>query len=139
MNEMKEHLDGKGFAAWIQEQVGDPDFGMTAALGESLFRRFSEWRRGGTVTLDVADKVCVRLGYHIDIDVPEHLWCDPPQKGKPVRMSWERARAMEMLGEGYFPAEVGRMLGVSSRQIRSWREFERRNPGATAAAGSVAA
>lgn len=134
MSELKEHLDGPGFAAWVDEQIGDTEDGITMILGDSLYRRHREWRNGAIASLGAADKVCVRLGLHVDVDVPEHLWCDPPQKGKPLVLSWERVRALEMLSEGYFPAEVGKLLGVSKDQVRSWRDFERRNPGATARA-----
>lgn len=70
---MRDQLDGPGFAAWIETQI-PADKSIGGALGESNFRRYSEWRNGGTAGIEVADKICARLDLILDVDVPKDLW-----------------------------------------------------------------
>lgn len=125
MSEFKEHLDGPRLAAWLEERfpelAGDantPD-SIRAILGADGAARLRRWRKGAVAHLDGADKICVALGLVIDQDLPDDLWVDPPHKK--VRLTWEQRRALEMLDEGFYPTEVGRLLGVNAKTVRQWR------------------
>lgn len=125
MSEFKEHLDGPRLVAWLEDRFPElePDSGVNNRdiIGASGAARLFRWRKGVTAGVDAADKVCVMLGLVIDQDLPDDLWVDPPVKKVRKTRTWEHKRALEMLEEGYYPAEIGRFLGVDARTIRQWR------------------
>ena len=45
--------------------------------------------------------------------------------GSPQELERRRVRAVKLLGEGYQPVEVARMLGVDRRCVRRWRRAHR--------------
>lgn len=45
--------------------------------------------------------------------------------GSPQELERRRVRAISLLGEGYQPVEVARMLGVDRRSVRRWRAAHR--------------
>ncbi len=73
--------------------MNNPSVGLNAG-GKSQWASDSDVRalfraeyEAGTISLRVADRICVKLDLHIDTEMPEELWADEP-RGKPKTEPW---------------------------------------------------
>ena len=77
--ETAQWLKGPGLAAWLERH------GLTSPslqLGHHA-RRVRDWKHGGTASVQVADEVLVKLGYHLS-ELPDDLWLErnPNEAGR---------------------------------------------------------
>jgi hypothetical protein len=116
----KEYLDGSGFAGWLYEIRPELEDCATLILGANLLRRLWDAKNKGVLTIDTADRICVKLGLHVDIDIPDHLWIDPPKRRRSGHKPWEKLRTYELAEEGYLPGEIAGLVDVNPRTVRNW-------------------
>jgi hypothetical protein len=120
----RQAVDAGGFRDWLFEVCPELDGGYDLTLGGNNVRaihRAIHESKHGTLTLDVADRICVALGLHIDTDLPEHLWRPATVRGPEPNPT--RDLGIQLLSEGRGVAEVARHCGVSTSAVRAWRAF----------------
>jgi hypothetical protein len=71
---------------------------------------------------DIPDKICVRLDLSIE-DIPDEVWA--VQRSRRPGKTWEQRRARQLLKEGFYAAEIARMLDVSPRSVHRWLRDDR--------------
>lgn len=74
----QEWVDGRAFAAWLEGRRPDVRQVLSESQQRTLYRLRAERGRG---SLDVADRLCVRLSLHIN-EIPEWIWTTKPGFGK---------------------------------------------------------
>jgi hypothetical protein len=90
----KQWINGPGFIKWLEEmrpvemakndRNGGGDGGRSAWASESDIRAmYRAEKEAGTVSLEVADRLCVKLDLHIDSEMPDELWMDKVPQGRP--------------------------------------------------------
>jgi hypothetical protein len=136
----KQWINGPGFIAWLTEMRpvemaknhmnGGGEGGRgTWANDCDLRAMYRAENEAGTVSLEVADRICVQLDIHIDSEMPEHLWVEKDPKGRKTRrtprevaMLKEKARAL--LAAGHHPRQIAERLDLADRTVRNWaKEF----------------
>jgi hypothetical protein len=130
----KQWINGPGFVRWLEEirplemakptnshDVGGKSAWATDSDVRALFRAEHE---SGTISLKVADRLCVKLDIHIDTEMPEELWTDDPKVGKkhrsPKQVKQLRQQAIPMIEAGHTPKQIAEALGVTDRSARNW-------------------
>lgn len=125
----KEWINGPGFIKWL-EQVRPMDMKRTCTDGgndggrnswceekdaRALYRAEHESQ---TISLEVADRLCVKLGLHIDTEMPADLWVDKVPRGKKGGRPDSKAatKAKRLFREGKGPQRVAQLTGLSVRQ-----------------------
>lgn len=131
--EEAEYCSGPKLMAWLKEVEpglwADRNEGGTGAvkstLGDSWNRRFYDWNRGSQASVYTVDRLMVSLGRHL-LEIPEDVWeYENAKKPSVRRMDRERARALDMLSEGYLPTEVAKEIGVATRSVTRWAQKAR--------------
>ena len=118
MTEFPEWVDGRAFAAWLEGRRPDLRQAITEAESRALHRLRTD---GGAGTLDLTDRICVRLNLHIN-EIPEWIWTDPPKRRRKKTYDPEvRDRAKRMLAGGTGVRDVSEMLGVPMKTVAHWR------------------
>ncbi len=125
----KEWINGPGFIRWL-EQVRPLAMRRTFADGggdegrhswaddrdvRALYRAEHESQ---TISLEVADRICVKLSLHIDFEMPEELWVDKVPRGRKGGRPDSKAakKAKRLFGQGKTPERVAELTGLSLRQ-----------------------
>ena len=130
----KEWINGPGFVKWLERirplEMAKPTNshdagGKTAWATESDIRSlFRAEHESGTISLRVADRICVKLDIHIDTEMPEELWTEDPKLGKKHRSPSEarqlRQQAIPMIEAGHTSRQISEALGVTDRCARNW-------------------
>lgn len=123
-------VNGPGFIAWLHE-VRPDDMAKGGQDGPSSNGGRGTWaddsdlraiyraeKECGTMHLAVADRLCVKLGLHIDVDMPEHLWCDAPQGRPPRRVNQQtKAEIHRLKDEGLTPSEIAERLNLRRQTV----------------------
>lgn len=119
--ETGEYLDAEQFEAWLYETMPELHEHATAMIGETGMRAIRVARKKGHIGLDAADKICVVLDLHLR-ECPDDIWIDPPKRKKVggKRRKWEQLRAREMAEEGFYTAEIARILNVTRQSVWNW-------------------
>lgn len=120
---MSEHLpewvDGRAFAGWLEGKRAD----YREALSEQQTRTLHRLRSGdGRGSLDVVDRMCVRLSLHIN-EIPEWIWTDDPNC-RPSNRCYPpetKERALAMLRTRTPVREISEALNVPSSTVRVWK------------------
>ncbi len=124
----KEWINGPEFIKWL-EQVRPMDMKRTCADGgndggrnswcderdaRALYRAEHESQ---TISLEVADRLCVKLGLHIDTEMPADLWVDKVPRGRKVGRPESQAtkKAKRLFNQGRTPERVSELTGLSLR------------------------
>ena len=125
----KEWIDGPGFVKWL-EQVRAQDMRRTFAEGGNDRGR-SRWanecdaraiyraeNESQTISLKVADRICVKLDLHVDTDLPVDLWWDKVPRGRKMGRPDSKAatKAKRLFREGKGVRKVAELTGLSRRQ-----------------------
>lgn len=122
-SENHRHLDGRKFVKWLYEVRPDIENRVNTVLGATICRRLYGYGKGTNPdAYDVPDRICVKLGLHLD-DIPDDIWLLKSSRGRKP-MVWEQRRAKELLGEGFYPAEVARLLNVAPSSVHRWVDRE---------------
>lgn len=117
-----EWVDGRAFAGWVEGRRPDLRTALTEAQQRALHRLRSE---GGAGSLDLVDRICVRLSIHIN-EIPEWIWTDRPRVGrKPKVYSAEvKAKAVRMLRGGRTMKDVAMILDLPRTTVKNWKTRE---------------
>jgi len=130
----REWINGPGFIKWLERirplEMAKPTNshdagGKSAWANESDVRAlFRAEHESGTISLKVADRLCVKLDIHIDTEMPDHLWTEAPKTGKKHRSQQDakrlRQQAIPMIEAGHTPRQISEALGVTDRCARTW-------------------
>lgn len=120
----RSHVDGRKFIEWLYEQRPDLEGNASSWLTGNQARAMGRWKQEGSrpdVT-DIPDQICVRLGLSIE-DIPDHVWVAPKVGGR-KSLPWGQRRARQLLAEGFYKAEIARMLDVSPGTVHRWLRDE---------------
>ena len=120
---LPEWVDGKAFAGWLEGRRPDLRVALTESQQRTLFRLRTE---GGAGSLDVVDRMCVRLSLHLS-EIPEWIWTNQPGFGKrkPRRYSTEvRTKAVRMLRGGTSIKDVAIVLDLPRTTVKNWKARE---------------
>jgi hypothetical protein len=137
----KQWINGPGFIAWLTEmrpvemakndKTGGGEGGRSAWATDSDCRAmYRAENEAGTVSLEVADRLCVKLDIHIDSEMPEDLWVDKDPKGRKTRrtareVAMLKKKATALLAKGHHPRQIAKSLDLSERTVRNWsKELE---------------
>jgi hypothetical protein len=130
----KEWIDGLGFVRWLEEvrpeQMRRPE-GSQEFEGREAWASPADIRNlyraefeGGTLSLEVADRICVKLLLHIDSEMPEELWTGSPKGGRPGRSKAEieqlRQQCQQLTAQGKSAPAIANELGVAAKTVRRW-------------------
>lgn len=117
--EQTDWLNGPRFVEWLE---GHGLENIKAQLGSSLERPIRDWRYGTAASIYTADKILIRLGYHLS-ELPDDLFTDSPMvTGFSAPIGDEKRREIKRrarAGEG--TAAISRAVGVSASTVRRWR------------------
>jgi transposase-like protein len=129
----KQWVNGLGFVRWLErvrpEQMrrsdGDKYEGREAWASPADIRNLYRAEfEGGIISLEVADRICVKLLLHIDSEMPEELWTGSPKGGRPGRSKAEieqlRQRAEQLIAQGHPAKQIAEELGVTPRTVYNW-------------------
>ena len=130
----KEWINGPGFVKWLEKmrplEMLQPEHshdrgGKSSWATESDLRAlYRAQHESGTISLKVADRLCVKLDIHIDTEMPEELWTEDPKLGKKHRSPSEsrrlREQATPLIEAGHTPRQIAEALGVTDRCARNW-------------------
>jgi hypothetical protein len=105
----KQWINGPGFIKWLEEmrpvemRKNHKEAGVVQG-GRSVWASDSDCRamyraefESGTISLDVADRLCVKLDLHIDSEMPDDLWVDKGPQGRPKAPGKKQAKWHEGL------------------------------------------
>ena len=119
----KEWIDGPGFVKWL-EQVRPVAMKKTEE-GRSCWAEECDLRaiyraenESQTISLKVADRICVKLDLHVDTDLPVDLWWDKVPRGRKIGRPESKAatKAKRLFREGKGVRKVAELTGLSRRQ-----------------------
>lgn len=119
MTEFPEWVDGKAFAAWLEGRRPDLRSALTDSQCRTLYRLRIE---GGAGSLDVVDRLCVRLNIHIN-EIPEWIWTETPRFGQNRREypPETREKAMRMLRTGRSMRDAATILDLPLETVKTWK------------------
>ena len=120
---LPEWVDGKAFAGWLEGRRPDLRVALTESQQRTLFRLRTE---GGAGSLDVVDRMWVRLSLHLS-EIPEWNWTNQTGFGKrkPRRYSTEvRTKAVRMLRGGTSIKDVAIVLDLPRTTVKNWKARE---------------
>ena len=112
------HVDGPGFCAWLFEVEPDLAHNRVLMLGAATTRRVLERQDGTPCTSEYADRICCLFARHID-EIPVGLWMTPRWPNPTMD------RVLDLLGKGFRPAEVARMVGVAHSTVSRYKQRSR--------------
>jgi hypothetical protein len=120
----KHWINGPGFVKWLEEirpaemRRGDSfEGGRSTWASEAQVRAiYAAEKEGRTLTLAVADDICVTLNIHIDSEMPAGLWTECPRRGNPPTEKAVKAKAA--LEAGASISEATKQSGLSRKQVR---------------------
>jgi hypothetical protein len=115
----RQWVNGPGFVEWlysVRPQTFSGD--ATELLGETNMRGLCRAKQGGSLKLEVADRICCVLDLHIDSEMPEDLWVDGPLG----RARHPRAEeAAQLLAEGRSIRNVAEVTGMCRSSVLNIR------------------
>lgn len=119
----KEWINGPGFVKWLEQvrpvAMKRTDQGRSSWADEcdsrAIYRAENESQ---TISLKVADRICVKLDLHIDSEMPADLWVDKVPRGHKGGRPDSKAvkKAKRLFREGKSPQQAAQMTGLSLRQ-----------------------
>jgi hypothetical protein len=132
----KQWINGPGFIKWLEEmrpesmykpenhlEVGGGGRVAWASAGE-LKAMWKAECRGEKISLENADNICVKLGLHIDMEMPPNLWIDDPSLPPPRRTASEfqtlRQVALSLFAAGYSAHAASEKIEVDAGTVRRW-------------------
>ena len=121
MTDLPEWVDGKAFVAWLEGRRPDLREVITESQSRTLYRLRAE---NGCGSLDVVDRLCVRLNLHIN-EIPEWIWeVDPPGFGRKAKTYSDetKERALKMIGTGTAIREISKILNVPQATVATWKK-----------------
>ena len=135
--EEAEFCDGPKLMAWLREvepqlwaenRDGNPGQ-VTPSLGDRWNRRFYDWDRGSQPEVYTVDKLMVALGRHL-LEIPDGVFLFERRKPKrgTRKPNIDKAKALDMIAEGYLPTEIAREVGVTPHTVNRWKRQMGRKP-----------
>lgn len=132
------YCDGPKLMAWLREVEphlweSEDNHGntgsVTRTLGGRWNRRFYDWDRGSQPDVWTVDKLCVSLGRHL-LEIPDDVFLLERRKKRPSvrKPNIDKAKALDMIVEGYLPTEIAREVGVTAHTVNKWKRQQGRKP-----------
>ena len=133
--EEAEYCSGPKLMAWLREvepqlwaeNSNGGNGWVKTILGDSWNRRFYAWNRGAQAHVWTVDKLMVALGRHL-LEIPEEVWEYKSNKGGNSKFvnNKDKAKALDMIAEGYLPTEIAREVGVTAHTVNKWKRQQGR-------------
>lgn len=126
---MSEWLDGPGVVEWL-EAKGMRPYVFWRSWADK--RAWARWKQGGLASVWVLDRILTQEGLEL-VDVPEHLWRDPPRRGG-RKLTYRhpaplREAVLRRYSQGERICDLSRELGLSPKTIAFWTRKEKTRAG----------
>jgi hypothetical protein len=118
---VKDHLDGPGFVAWLEDRGKITNWTI---YGDAILRTVHRCKvEQRAISVWHADEIMVHLGFHLH-ELPEELWVERPPR--PAEFSDEIKQAvLRAHHQGESSVEISQRYGPAPDTVRRWAREEK--------------